>query len=287
MTKILKGKPASDRLSEELLRRSDVLRGKDVIPTLAVVRMGERPDDLAYERGLTKRAEKTGVEVRRFLFPENIPETEFLPEFQKIADDPSVHGILPFRPLPRQIRDEKIREILPGSKDVDGITAASMAAIYEDGRGHSDSGFAPCTAESVMELLDFYGINPDGMRAAVVGRSLVIGKPVSALLLQKNATVTVCHSHTKNLSDILQNNDILVLCAGHAGIADRSSFRKGQIVIDVSVNFGEDGKMRGDAVFEDADGVVSAITPVPGGVGSLTTSILMRHVIEAAERTIQ
>ena len=281
MAEILKGAPAAAALTEKLILRAAALREKGVTPTLAILRVGEREDDISYETGARKRCAKVGVEVRQFLLPADCTKEQLLDAVREINADCSIHGCLMFRPLPDRDMENAACALLAPEKDVDGMTAGSLAAVYA-GKG---AGFAPCTAQAVMELLDHYGVALTGKRAVVVGRSLVIGRPVAMLLQQKNATVTMCHTRTADLPGECRRADVLVVAAGKAGVVTKDYVAPGQTVIDVGIHVGEDGKLCGDVKFDEAEGVVSAITPVPGGVGSVTTAVLCKHVIEAAERT--
>ncbi len=280
MAKILTGKEVIDSLNEELRERSKALEEGGVTPTLGIVRLGERPDDMAYERGALKRAENTGVSVQQFVFDQDMTQDELLDEIDKINNDDSIHGVLMFRPLPPQIDDETVRNALAPEKDVDGITDMSMAGVYAG----SDTGFPPCTAEACIQILDYYDVDLKGKNVAVIGRSQVIGKPVAMMLIGKNATVTVCHTKTEDMADICHNKDIIIAAAGHQGTVTEDFLSPDQTVIDVAINFDDDGNMCGDVDFPAAENIVDAITPVPGGVGTVTTSMLMKHVIEAAEK---
>jgi methylenetetrahydrofolate dehydrogenase (NADP+)/methenyltetrahydrofolate cyclohydrolase len=280
---ILKGAPVAASLNEKTIKRVETLREKGVVPTLAMVRVGENDADIFYEKGATKRCDAVGIEARKILLPEDISETELIAEIEKLNNDSSVSGVLIFRPLPKHINDEHIRSALAPEKDVDGITDGSLAGVFTG----SGRGFCPCTAEACIELLDYYGIDCTGKNAVVLGRSLVIGKPVSQLLIGKNATVTVCHTRTKNLPDVTRRADIIICAAGHAGAVTHGHVSSGQIIVDVGINTDENGKMCGDADFAGVEPIVGAITPVPGGVGSITTSVLVSHVVTAAERTIK
>ena len=280
MAKILKGKEVIDSLNEELRERSKVLNEEGITPTLGIVRLGERPDDMAYERGALKRAENTGVNVQQFVFDKDMSQDELLDEIDKINNDDSIHGVLMFRPLPPQIDDETVRNALAPEKDVDGITDMSMAGVYSG----SDTGFPPCTAEACIQILDYYHVDLKGKNVAVIGRSQVIGKPVAMMLIGKNATVTVCHTKTEDMADICHNKDIIIAAAGHQGTVTEDFLSPDQTVIDVAINFDDEGNMCGDVDFPAAENIVDAITPVPGGVGTVTTSMLMKHVIEAAEK---
>ena len=279
MAELLKGKEVTDKLNVSLKERSEALREKGVTPVLAIVRLGERPDDMAYEKGALARAEKTGVAVKQFIFDADMNQEALLNEIDRINKDDSIHGVLMFRPLPSQIDDETVRNALDPKKDVDGITDGSMAGIYSG----SDKGFPPCTAEACMEILHHYNIDVKGKNVAVIGRSQVIGKPVSMMLIKENATVTVCHTKTENMADICRKMDIIIAAAGHINTVTGDFLSPGQTVIDVAINFDDEGNMRGDVNFDEAEPVVGCITPVPGGVGAVTTSMLMKHVIQAAE----
>ena len=281
MAQLLTGKEVTQALNRDLLQRSEKLKAAGICPALGIIRLGERPDDLAYERGAMKRAEKTGVAVRRFLLPEDMSQEALCAEIRKINADASIHGVLLFRPLPGQMNDDVVRNTLAPEKDMDGITDYSMAGVYSG----ANLGFPPCTAEACMEILDYYQVELQGKTAAVIGRSTVIGKPVAMMLMKRNATVTVCHTKTEHMAEICRDKDIIIAAAGHSGTVTADFVRPGQTVIDVAINFTADGKMCGDTVFEEAEPVVAAITPVPGGVGTVTTSMLMKHVIEAAEKT--
>lgn len=280
MATLLKGKEVVDKLNEELAKRSEDLKTSGITPTLGIVRLGERPDDLAYERGALKRAEKTGVAVKQFIFEEDMSQDELLAEIDKINKDDEISGVLMFLPLPSQIDDEAVRNALAPEKDVDGITDGSMAGVYSG----DDKGYPPCTAEACIQILDHYNIDLKGKNVAVIGRSQVIGKPVSMMLIKRNATVTICHTKTVDMADICKDKDIIIAAAGHIDTVTEDFLSPQQIVVDVAINFDDEGNMCGDVDFAAAEPVVDAITPVPGGVGTVTTSMLMKHVIEAAEK---
>ena len=277
MAELLKGAPVARALTEELAARCVALRGQGIVPTLAIVRVGEREDDLSYERGALKRCEKVGIEARRA----DVSQDELLAAIEGINADPAVHGCLMFRPLPAGLDEDAVAAALDPAKDVDSMTPASLLTTLS-GRGE---GFAPCTAEAVLALLDHYGVELDGAKVAVVGRSLVIGRPVAALLTARNATVTTCHTHTRDLAAECRAADIVVAAVGRARTIGADAVREGQTIIDVGINWDEAaGKLVGDVDFDAAEPIVDAITPVPGGVGAVTTAILAKHVIEAAER---
>ena len=279
MAEILKGAPAAAALTERLIARASALREKGVVPTLAILRVGEREDDISYETGAMKRCAKVGIEVRQFLLPADCTCEQLLDAVREINADKGIHGCLMFRPLPDKAMEAAACALLDPRKDVDGMTAGSLAAVYA-GKG---PGFAPCTARAVMVLLDHYGVELTGKRAVVIGRSLVIGKPVAMLLQQKNATVTMCHTKTADLPGECRRADVLVVAAGKAGVVGAEHVSPGQTVIDVGIHMGEDGKLCGDVRTAEVETVVAAVTPVPGGVGSVTTAVLASHVIEAAE----
>lgn len=291
MAKLLLGKEVTSSINEQLQIRTEKLKKQGIIPRLAIVRCGENPSDMAYERGAMNRAGLIGVEVKQIVMPANVKKEELLGVIDEINQDGSVHGCLLLRPLPSHLRDsqdEICNQLLP-QKDVDCMTDLSNAGVFMGKK----LGFEPCTARACIEILDHYGIDCAGKNAVIIGRSLVIGRPVAMMLMHKNATVTICHTKTKDIAGIAANADIIVTCAGVLGSLPRDFVRPGQIIIDVSVNWDENkinskgtkGAMAGDAVFEDVEPIVGAITPVPGGVGAVTTSVLISHVVEAAERS--
>ena len=281
MAEILKGAPAAAALTEKLTRRAEALRQKGVVPCLAIVRLGARDDDLAYERGAMKRCAAIGIAVRQVVLPEDADTASVLSAIRDINEDDTVHGCLIMRPLPRGVDEAAVCAALTPRKDVDGITPGAMAAVYE-GRGG-----APCTAEACLTLLRHYGVALDGKRAVVVGRSAVIGRPAAMLLLRENATVTICHSHTADLPSILREADIVIAALGKAEALGVDCFRAGQTVVDVGIHSSEaKGRMVGDVDFDAAAPIVDTITPVPGGVGAVTTAVLCRHVIDAAEKAV-
>jgi methylenetetrahydrofolate dehydrogenase (NADP+)/methenyltetrahydrofolate cyclohydrolase len=257
------------------------LRARGIVPTLVIVRLGERADDLSYERGAEKRCAAVGIELRHVALPESTSQDALLQVMEELAQDSAVHGILLLRPLPKGLDEDAVRRVIPAGKDVDGITDASMAGVFTG----SGEGFVPCTAQAAMEILDFYSVDCAGKRAAVIGRSLVIGRPVAMLLTAKNATVTLCHSKTQELAKVTAQAEIVIAACGKTESLGAEYFAAGQTVVDVGIGWSEKKqKLCGDVRTEEAVEVVSAITPVPGGVGAVTTAILVRHVAEAAER---
>ncbi len=283
MAELFKGAPVAAAITEELIPRVEALRANGTVPTLAIVRVGERPDDLSYEGAAIKRCAKIGAEVKRFILPAGCSRLELTAVIEHINAVSAIHGCLMLRPLPDKGMEEAACAMLSSEKDMDGMTAGSMAAVFA-GRG---PGYPPCTAQAVVELLDYYGVDLTGKRAVVVGRSLVIGRPLAMLLLARNATVTVCHTKTADLPRECRNAEILIVAAGRAGAIGTDHLSPGQIVVDVGASVGADGKLRGDVDLEAAQSVVSAVTPVPGGVGAVTTAVLCRNVVQAAERAVQ
>ncbi len=281
MAKLFLGKEVTDALNLRLSERATALKNRGLVPTLALIRIGEEPGDLAYERGAKKRADLIGIGVRQFVLPREASQEEILSVIDEVNSDPSVHGALLFRPIPKHLDAQTIYNRLDVKKDVDCMTALSNAGVFE---GRDDLGFSPCTPEACMEILAHYGVSLRGKNVVVIGRSMVVGKPLAMLLLHKDATVTICHTKTEHLPEICRNADIIITAAGARGSLTKDFVRKGQIVLDVSINEAAQGGICGDAVFEEVEPIVDAITPVPGGVGGVTTGILMKHVIEAAEK---
>ena len=290
MAKQLLGKEVNEALVAALQGRTAALKEKGVTPTLGIIRLGENPSDLSYEKGATKRAEEVGVAVKNYILPENATKEEVLAVIDEVNADASVHGVLMFRPLPKHLKNDQdeICNRLAPCKDVDSMTHMSNAGVFEG----QNLGYAPCTPAACMEILDYYGIDCKGKNAVVIGRSLVVGKPAGMMLMGKNATVTTCHTKTVNTAEICKNADIIVSAAGVLNSLTAEYVRPGQVVIDVSINWdaekpnakGGKGGIAGDAKFDEVEPIVDAITPVPGGVGSVTTSVLMKHVVEAAEK---
>ena len=273
-----RGAPVAQALTERLAAQADQLKARGIIPTLAIVRVGERPEDLSYERGALKRCEKVGIQVKQFVLPKESSHGDLLEVIHQINADRAIHGCLLFRPLPPQMDEEAICAALDPAKDVDGITAGSLAAVFT-GRG---AGYPPCTAQACLEILDHYGCDLTGKRAVVVGRSLVVGKPLAMLLLGCNATVTLCHTRTADLPAECRRAEVLIAAAGAANMIGRDYLAPGQLVLDVGINVDQEGNLVGDVDFAAADEVAAAVTPVPGGVGAVTTSVLAAHVLRAA-----
>ena len=276
----LGGKEVADKIVNEFKVKVEELKGKGIKPKLAILRVGAREDDLAYERGVLKRFETAGVEVEVTAVESSISQEDLDRTFDGINNDPKVHGILVFRPLPKGLSDEHMRRTIDPGKDSDFMDIRNMENVLA---GVPDAA-APCTAEAVMSLIRHYNIETKGKKVTVVGRSLVIGKPVALLLTTANATVTVCHTKTLNIDEECRNADIIVACCGVAKMITEKFVRPGQIIIDVGMNVDEEGRLCGDVDYEGVSQIAEAVTPVPGGVGSITTAILLKHVVDNAGR---
>ena len=277
----LRGMPAAKAMLEDLQTRIEALGEKGIVPKLAVVRVGAREDDLSYERGIYKRFEGVGAKVETIELPLSVTQEELEKVIVSLNEDASVHGVLLFRPLPKNLDEIRIKSLLTEEKDVDCLTSANDAHLFAGDK----KGYPPCTPQAVMEILDHYDINLTGKRVTVVGRSMVVGKPVAMLLLAKNATVTICHTRTVNLQEECRKADIIVACAGVPRMITSEFVREGQVVIDVGIHVVDD-KLCGDVDYDGVSEIVDAITPVPGGVGSVTTTVLLKHVIMSAEKTL-
>ena len=278
----LGGKEVADKIVEDLKIKVEELKGKGISPKLAILRVGARDDDLAYERGVLKRFESADVEVEVTAVDAGISQEELDKTFDGINNDPKVHGILVFRPLPKGLSDEHMRRTIDPGKDSDFMDIRNMENVLA---GVPDCA-APCTAEAVMALIKHYNIETKGRKVTVVGRSLVIGKPVALLLTTANATVTVCHTKTADIEAECRNADIIIACCGVAKMITDKFVKPGQIVIDVGMNVDEEGRLCGDVDYEKVAETAAAVTPVPGGVGSITTAILLRHVVDNAGRQV-
>lgn len=278
MAQVLDGKQVVAALNEQLSAEVQRLQELGITPTLAIVRLGERPDDISYERGAIKRAATVGVTVKQFVLPQETEQAELLDIIAAINDDPALHGLLLFRPLPKHINEETIRAAICPKKDIDGITDLSLAGVFTG----SGQGYPPCTAQACMEAIDHFGIELKGKRVVMIGRSLVVGKPLAMMLLARHATVTICHTRTVDMPAVCREAQIVIAAAGKAKVVSGEFFSPGQIVLDVGINVDEAGNLCGDADFTAAQDIVEAITPVPGGIGTVTTSVLLKHVIAAA-----
>lgn len=273
--RILKGKPVADSMQAALSEKAHELRKKGIIPKLCIIRVGERSDDIAYETGAVKKMTATGIEADRVILNASCTQEELKEVMKEKNSDEEVHGILMLRPLPAHLDEKKITQMISPEKDVDCMNPATLAGIFEPSEGLK----TPCTPQAVIEMLRYYDIEMTGKKVAVLGRSSVIGKPVALLLLNENATVTICHSKTADLRETVREADIVISAMGRAKMIDGSYIREGATLIDVGINTDEDGKLCGDADFESAEKVAGAISPVPGGVGSVTTTILAKNLL--------
>lgn len=276
--KTLKGAEVSAKIKEQVTQMMEGLEGP--VPKLAIVRVGEKPDDMSYERGAVKKMENFGLRVQTYAFPEQISDSDFKAEFKAINDDPDVSGILLLRPLPKQIAETDIEKMIDPGKDLDGISPANIAKVFAG----DSTGFAPCTAEAVIEVLKANEIDMTGKNVTIVGRSMVVGRPLSMLMLKENATVTICHTRTRDLEAECRRAEILVAAAGKAKMLDGRHVGQDAIVIDVGINVDENGKLCGDVDFQSIEPLASMATPVPGGVGAVTTAVLAKHLVLAGQR---
>lgn len=279
MAQILYGKPVTEAIKEDVKKRNEKLKERGVIPKLAILRAGERPDDIAYEKRIIKLCETLDIAHDSIVVDREISHDDFIDQVKKLSDDDDIHGYLIFRPLPSHIDEDDLEKCINVEKDLDRMHPDNLKALITD----MADGNAPATPEAVIEVLKFYGYDLDGANVVIINRSLVLGRPLSMLFLGMNSTVTICHSHTKDLPAIARGADILVTGIGRAEYFGSEYFSEGQVIVDVGINF-KDGKMTGDVDFEAASGIVKAITPVPGGIGPITSVLLLRHLIEAAEK---
>ncbi|MCD7868562.1 MAG: bifunctional 5,10-methylene-tetrahydrofolate dehydrogenase/5,10-methylene-tetrahydrofolate cyclohydrolase [Clostridiales bacterium] len=277
------GKEVNAALNARIRENVAALKEKGVNPTLCIIRVGENPSDLSYEKGATKRCETLGVACEKILLPVEVTQDELLAVIDKVNKDDSIHGVLLFRPLPKHLNQAVIENALAPEKDVDCMTDLSMSGVITGKK----VGFPPCTPQAVMEILDHYEINCTSKDIVVIGASTVVGRPLANMLVRRDATVTICHILTKDVPAATRQADIIIVAAGHAGLLRENYVKPGQIVIDVGINVNKEGKICGDVEYEEVEPIVDAITPVPGGVGGVTTSVLVEHVVEAAQRATE
>lgn len=282
MAKRLSGKEVTAALNARIRANVETCRAHGVEPTLCMVRVGDNPSDMSYERGAAKRCETLGVACKQVHLPEDVSQEELLSVIEDVNQDPAIHGLLLFRPLPKHLDQALIENALDPAKDVDCMTDLSMSGVFTG----KQIGFPPCTPQACMEILDHYGYDCTGKKAVVIGRSLVVGKPAAMMLIKKNATVTICHTRTKDMPAVTRDADLIIVAAGRAGVIGADYVREGQTIIDVGINVNAEGKLCGDVDFASVEPVVDAITPVPGGVGTVTTSVLVGHVADAALKTL-
>ena len=280
MGQVIKGKPVADAITAELQKDVEALKAQGIMPKLKIVRVGAREDDLAYERGALTRMEKCGIIAEVLELPVDIEQADFVKELKAVNDDPSVHGILLFRPLPKHLDMEEIKFVVDAVKDVDCMNPLNAEKIFEGDK----TGYPPCTSQACVEILDHYGVELKGTKVAVIGRSMVVGKPLAMLLLDKNATITICHSRTTDLPAVCRENDVVVAAVGRAEMVKGDFIKEGAVVVDVGINVNAEGKLCGDVKFDECVDKASMITPVPAGVGSVTTSVLAKHVVKACKQ---
>lgn len=281
MGEIIKGKPVGDALSEVLKGECEALVKNGIQPKLAILRVGAKPNDLSYEKGALKKCETIGIVTEVTELPDETTQEQYIQALEKLNKDSSVHGILTFRPLPKGIDENVIKNIIAPEKDVDCFSPMNTAKLMEGDK----TGFPPCTPTAVVEILKHYNVPLKGANVVVLGRSMVVGKPVSMLLLGENATVTICHSKTKDLPKVCADADVLVAGVGRARMVTADYIKEGAVVIDVGINAKpEGGGICGDVDTDDVVEKASMVTPVPAGVGSVTTSILAKHVIKACKQ---
>lgn len=267
----LKGAEVSVKIKEQV---QEILAGHDgPAPKLAIVRVGENPDDMSYERGAMKKMEAFGLRVQSYVFPADMEDGAFKEAFKAINEDEDVNGILLLRPF-QTICEKDIENMIDPRKDLDGISPANIAKVFAG----DTEGFAPCTAEAVIEVLKANEIPISGKKVTIVGRSMVVGKPLSMLMLKENATVTICHTRTADLPCECRQAEILVAAAGRAKMLNGDYVGQDAIVIDVGINVDENGKLCGDVDFDTITDKASMATPVPGGVGAVTTAVLAKHL---------
>lgn len=280
MTNILKGKEVAAGIKEKMIRDIEELSKKGKVPTLGIVRLGDNPDDISYERSIIKNCDSLGIQSKVFERNINITTEQLVSLMDELSQDDNISGILVFRPLPKHIDEARIREAVSQDKDVDCMHPMNLEKIFEGNM----TGFAPCTAKAAMEILLHNNVPLEGKNVVVVNRSMVLGKPLVMMFLEKNATVTICHSRTKNLHEITSKADIVVTALGKAKFFDEKYFNENSNCIDVGISLDSEGNLSGDIDYPAVSEMVSMITPVPGGVGSVTTSILLSHVVEACKR---
>lgn len=280
MAKLLTGAPVAQAVAQWVEEKIQLLREKGIVPTVAIVRVGERAPDLTYERGFTKKAESLGIQIKKQVLPIDITETELLKIIHGVNEDKSVHGCLLFRPLPEHLNTRAVLCALRPEKDIDAMTGASMGGLITQ----DHEGYPPCTAEACLRILDFYGIPVKGKNVAMVGSGMAVGMPTAVMLINRGATVSVCHifSDPERVKKLCRESDIIISAAGKAGLIGGEHVSPGQVVVDVGINQGPDGKLCGDVAFDEVEPIVEAVTPVPRGVGAVTSTILAAHAVEAA-----
>jgi methylenetetrahydrofolate dehydrogenase (NADP+) / methenyltetrahydrofolate cyclohydrolase len=280
-TRIIDGNAIARETRAALRARVDALRAAGRPPGLAVVLVGEHPSSRIYVRNKTRACEETGVSSRQVDLPADTSQAELLAHIERLNADPAIHGILVQLPLPAAIPGERVIEAIAPEKDVDGFHPCNMGLLAV-GRPR----FVPCTPAGVMRMLEHEGIALDGRRAVVVGRSNIVGKPMALLLLQRGATVTVCHSRTADLGEVTRQAEVLVVAAGKPNLVSAGAVKPGAVVVDVGMNRLPGGRLAGDVDARSVTGIASHLTPVPGGVGPMTIAMLLANTVLAAERSL-
>ena len=282
MALLLKGGPVAEAMSQRLLDQCAALKNAGVTPVFTIVRVGEKANDIAYERGAAKRAGLLGVEVRHVVLPESTTEDQLVQTLEQVNEDDSVHGCLLFRPLPAHLDTARVARTLKADKDVDAMTSSAMGVLLSP----NAIGYAPCTAQASLEILKYYQIPLQGKRITVIGKSMTVGLPTALLMMNEEATVSVCHilSRPEDTRALCKDADIIISAAGAAGVIDRAHLGRGQTIVDIGLSPGPDGELLGDVDFDAAEPLAAALTPKKGGVGAVTTAVLMAHTVEAAMR---
>lgn len=275
----LTGKPVAEHLRADIKARVAALNERNIVPAITIIRVGNKEDDVFYERSILKNCSLLGIQGSVVEFPEDVSPEELISTIENANDDDNIHGIMMFRPLPDHLNEKEVVEKINPDKDIDGMTPANLEKIFEGVGG----GFSPCTPKAAIEMLKYYNIPLQGANVLVAGRSLVVGKPLAMLLLKENATVTICHSRTKNMESIASRADLVVAAIGRAKFMDEGFFTESSIVIDVGVNYDENGKICGDVDYDKVFGRVKALTPPTGGLGTITTTILLDQAVKACE----
>ncbi len=277
--KLIDGKALAAQVKAEAAADTAALKAKGVTPCLAVILVGEDPASQVYVRGKAKDCGECGIDSRVIRLPESTTQEELLTLVHQLADEKAVNGILVQLPLPAHIDEKAVIDAIPPEKDVDGFSPVNVGRMQI-----GEPCYLPCTPAGCVRMIESTGTSIDGKHAVVIGRSNIVGKPAAILLLAKNATVTICHSHTANLKELCASADILVAAVGKAGFVTGDMVKPGAVVIDVGINRGADGKLHGDVDFAAAAEKASFITPVPGGVGPMTRAMLMKNTVQAAAR---
>lgn len=282
MAELLKGAPVAAAINEKTAADVELLKSHGITPTLAILQVGQRDDNVAYANSAKKRCAALGVDARDVVLPDEVTQSELMAAIEELNNDDAVHGVLLLRPLPQHLDSDAARRALKPEKDIDGITDVSLGGVFTG----DNLGYAPCTAEACMKILEHYNVELKGKKVCVIGHSLVVGRPAALMALCKDATVTVCHINTVDTASHARQADVIIVAVGKAGLVNKNYLSPGQVVIDVGINF-RDGKMCGDVEFEEAEPIISALSPVPGGVGAVTTAVLISHITDAAKKLIK